>query len=197
MAQMRRGIGMDSYHAGAMSMRFRGLTLVELMAVIAVVAVLSSMALPGFAGAIERYRVRRASEDMIATLYAARSEAIRRGGRVTIAKMNPPGCATTQNKDWSCGWVVFADDDGDGVLDAGETPIQFSPPTPGVMATASLPNPANRTRLDRWGRFNDNVGALSFGFSPAETPEAATGAWRVCVNGTRIRSVPGVAACPA
>jgi type IV fimbrial biogenesis protein FimT len=153
------------------------------------------MALPGFGGAIERYRVRRASEDMISALHAARSEAIRRGGRVTVAKMNPPGCATTQNKDWSCGWVVFADDDGDGVLDAGETQIQVSPPTPGVTATASLPNPANRTRLNRWGRFNDTIGALSFGFAPTGAADAA-GAWRVCVNGTRLRTVQGVAECP-
>jgi type IV fimbrial biogenesis protein FimT len=180
-----------------MSTRSRGLTLVELMAALVILAVLASLALPGFAGVIERYRVRRASEDMTAALYAARSEAIRRGGRVTLAKTNPPGCAAAQNNDWSCGWVVFADANNNGVLDAGETRIQVSPPTPGVAVTASLPNPANRTRLDRWGRFNDNIGALSFGFAPAGAAQVTAATQRVCVNGTRIRTVPGVAACPA
>jgi type IV fimbrial biogenesis protein FimT len=174
--------------------RARGLTLIELMAAFAIVGVLASVALPGFAGAIERYRLRRASEDMTASLYIARSEAIRRGGHVTLAKMSAPGCTAKARNDWSCGWVVFADDNGNGVLDPGERQIQVSPPTQGVTTTAALPNPQNRTRLDRWGRFNDNAGALSFGFAPAGST-ATSNNRRVCVNGGRIRTVTGDTSC--
>jgi len=50
---------------------------------------------------IERWRVREAAESLQATLGYARSEAIRRGGNLRIAK--DASCASGQ---WECGWTV-------------------------------------------------------------------------------------------
>jgi type IV fimbrial biogenesis protein FimT len=62
------------------------------MVVITIVAILASIAGPSFGGIIERYRVRRASEDLTASLYLARSEALRRGGNITLRKLSSPEC---------------------------------------------------------------------------------------------------------
>jgi len=69
-----------------------GFTTVELMVVITIVAILASIAGPSFGGIIERYRFRRASEDLTASLYLARSEALRRGGNITLRKLSSPEC---------------------------------------------------------------------------------------------------------
>src|SRR2546427_13054556 len=67
-----------------------------------------SLAAPCFTPLMERWRVRQVAEDLQATIYFARSEALKRGGNVTIAKAaNGNGCANaTGNTQWGCGWQV-------------------------------------------------------------------------------------------
>ena len=62
----------------------RGFTLLEVMVVVAIIAVLAALAGPSFTPIIERWRVRSAAEDLTSTFYLARSEAIKRGGGITI-----------------------------------------------------------------------------------------------------------------
>ena len=59
-----------------------GFTAIELMVVVAIVAILTALAAPSFATMVESWRVRLATEHLQSTLYYARSEAIKRGGRV-------------------------------------------------------------------------------------------------------------------
>jgi len=92
------------------AMRSRGFTLVELVVTIAVLAIVLAIAAPSFQGMIERWRARQAAESLSSTLYYARSEAIRRGGNVTVGGLGG---------DWNSGWVVT---DGGNVLQQYETP---------------------------------------------------------------------------
>jgi prepilin-type N-terminal cleavage/methylation domain-containing protein len=59
--------------------RRRGLTLLELMIVIGVLAVLSTLALPSMGRQLERHRLQAAAEALTADLAEARFEAARRG----------------------------------------------------------------------------------------------------------------------
>lgn len=53
------------------------------------------------------------------SLFHARSEAIKSGGRVTVARAN---------NNWSNGWRVFSDDNDDGTLNENEQLLeQFNP----------------------------------------------------------------------
>lgn len=66
-------------------MRQHGLTLVELMVTVAVLAVVAVIALPTFAGVSERARLRQAAETLAADLAEARFEAARSGRMLHVA----------------------------------------------------------------------------------------------------------------
>ena len=86
----------------------QGFTLIELMVGLAVMALLMMVAVPSFQSTIASSRVTTVTNDLVGALAVARTEAIRRGVRVTVcASDDGELCATTG--DWSQGWVVFKD----------------------------------------------------------------------------------------
>jgi type IV fimbrial biogenesis protein FimT len=96
----------------------RGFTLLELMVTLAVAAILFSVAVPGFQQMVQRNRVITYTNDFIATVNYARSEAIRTASPVSIcASSDGATCTGT----WSQGWITFANRDGDNPaeVDAG------------------------------------------------------------------------------
>lgn len=112
--------------------RQRGFTLVELLVTIAVAAVILAIGVPSFRGTIASNRLTSLTNDLVGTLAQARSEAIRRGVRITVCmSTNGTACATVG--DWSAGWIVFVDTTRAGLtaaVDAGETVLSYTQPTP-------------------------------------------------------------------
>ena len=167
----------------------RGFTIIELMVAIAVLAVLAALAAPSFTPLIERWRVRQTVEGLRSTLYYARAEAVRRGGGVAIQKLaqNTNGCtlAATQ-ADWGCGWVVFADANGNGQWDSGEELQRFDSHAP-VLVTRSTS--AATIRLDRWGGMA-GLSAIGFTIAPHPRGIASPAARGLCVaSGGRINII--------
>jgi len=99
-----------------------GFTIIELMVTLAVAAVLLSIATPNFRDLIQNNRLTTEINTLSASLNLAKSEAIKRGIPVTLCKSNDfdssPSCVAAAN--WHDGWIVWADGDGDGALDANE-----------------------------------------------------------------------------
>lgn len=115
----------------------RGLTLVELLVAIALVAVLLGLAAPSMAAILNQTRLTAATNTFLASLRLARSEAVRRGGRVTLCK-STDGKACAAAGGWEQGWIVFHDSDGDGVVDPGEFMIQQTEAQdPGMVITGN------------------------------------------------------------
>ena len=85
-----------------------GFTLVELMVVIGMVVLLFSLAVPSFTAMIENTKVTIQTNELVSALNLARSEAIKRGARVTVCK-SADGAACTNAGDWTQGWLVFVD----------------------------------------------------------------------------------------
>ena len=79
----------------------RGLTLHELLIVMAIVALLLALSMPSFQLVIERHRINTAAADLYAAVTLTRAEAIRRGASVELAP--------TDGADWANGWVVASD----------------------------------------------------------------------------------------
>jgi type IV fimbrial biogenesis protein FimT len=118
-----------------MHKRTQGFTLLELMTAIAVLAVLMGLGVPAFTNIMRNSQIASQSGNLVTALTLARSEALKRGVRVSVCGVDaedPEACM--EGADWSNGWIVFADDFGDmGVVDENDEVLQAWPaPLSGV-----------------------------------------------------------------
>lgn len=90
----------------------RGVTLIELMVVITLAAVLTAVAIPSYQSILRSNRVAAEANALVGDLTLARSEAIKRGAKVTICPASANGanyqCNNTDK--WQGGWAVIEGD---------------------------------------------------------------------------------------
>jgi type IV fimbrial biogenesis protein FimT len=103
-------------------MKNSGATLLELLVVLAIAAILLTIGIPSFASLAHSSRLSTATNELLASLHLARSEAIKRRGR-TVLCPSATGAACAVSGGWHQGWVVFHDANNNAVLDTGETVI--------------------------------------------------------------------------
>jgi type IV fimbrial biogenesis protein FimT len=116
------------YHA-------QGVTLLELMTAIAVLAILAGIGVPAFTNIVRNSQIAAGSNDLVQALTLARSEALTRGRRVSVCAIeDEETCATDDGAAWQNGWMVFEDEFGDaGVLDDSDVVLQrWGPPINGL-----------------------------------------------------------------
>lgn len=112
-----------------------GFSLVELMVVIAILAIVAAASAPGFTTIINNNRLASASNELSATLQSARMEALRRGVR-TVVCPSDDGTACTAGQRWR-GFIAFEDANGDGDLGLGERVLRSHVLTPPMEMYAS------------------------------------------------------------
>ena len=66
----------------------KGVTLIELMVVIAVVAILAAAAMPAYRTLLDRYRIGKAAEDVVSVISNARAGSVKLHRRVNVAIRN-------------------------------------------------------------------------------------------------------------
>jgi type IV fimbrial biogenesis protein FimT len=89
-----------------------GFTLIEMMMVITIIGLLVAVGVPMFSDAMLSSRVSSYSNNVLASVYTARSEAMKRNTAVTLCtSANGTTCATTGG--WQQGWIVLAPDPED------------------------------------------------------------------------------------
>lgn len=159
----------------------RGFTAIELMVVVAIVAVLAALAGPSFTPMIERWRVRQTAEALQSSIYLARSEAIKRGGGITIDATGG----------WDQGWRVTH------TQGATTTELQVVPAPSNVALTQA----ALQLFVDRWGMVSttSNGAATTTNFLIYPTGKSdSPNAIRLCISaGGRILQKAAGAACPS
>lgn len=119
--------------------RQRGVTLLELMVALSVLGILLAVGVPSFTSITRDNQIAAQSSALLQTFTLARSEALKRGLRVSvcpIANDNTTTCLTAT--DWDKGWMVFEDDfGGAGTMDAGDRALQVFAPAPGITITTA------------------------------------------------------------
>jgi type IV fimbrial biogenesis protein FimT len=118
-----------------------GFTLVELLVTMAVAAVLLAVAVPSFRSTILSNRLTSTTNDLVGSLAQARSEAIKRGSRVTVCmSANGTTCATAGT--WAQGWISFVDVTRTGTAAAVDNPDPANPAEPVLTVTQRTPSSA-------------------------------------------------------
>lgn len=99
-----------------------GFTLIELIVTISVISILAVAASPNLGSFLTRNKLTSQTNNFVSSLSLARSEAAKRGGRITVCIGNPAQNACDGvSTSWESGWISFVDLDSDSVIDAGET----------------------------------------------------------------------------
>ena len=103
-----------------MSKKPGGFTLLELVIVVAVLAITSAFAAPSVMTMIADNRISSSVNDYVAALQFAKTEAAARISPVTLCKANDNLNNCVAAGDWQQGWLVFTDANADASVDAGE-----------------------------------------------------------------------------
>jgi type IV fimbrial biogenesis protein FimT len=97
-----------------------GISLVELLGTLSIVAIVNALAGPTLSETFKRNQLRSAAERVMTTLNLARSEAVKRNQPVSVCRSSN---GTSCTGDWQDGWIVFSNIDGDNAVDAGSDEV--------------------------------------------------------------------------
>lgn len=97
-----------------------GLTLIELMVTLVVLAIGSTIAVSSYRSVTASARLNATAQELGSSLELSLSVAISRARPTTICRsMNGTSCSTGNNQ-WNVGWIVWVDENQNSVLDSGE-----------------------------------------------------------------------------
>src|SRR5881397_1355893 len=98
----------------------RGWTLIELMIAVALAGVVLALAAPGYRDWIATYELANHAQQLASSMTLARSEAIKRGTRVTLCRAADGRHCAGGAAGWEAGWLVYVDANRDGHNDDDE-----------------------------------------------------------------------------
>lgn len=110
---------MDKNSAGQYPSKNTGLTLVELVATLAIAAISLHFATASAKSLLTSNRLTSQTNLILSSLYTTRSEATKLNQRVTMRK---------RGEQWEEGWIIFSDRNGNALFDEGEVLIQHQAP---------------------------------------------------------------------
>jgi type IV fimbrial biogenesis protein FimT len=173
------------YFFGSQKTGARGFTLVELLVTLSVLAVLLAIAVPSFQGTITSSQLTSRTNELVSALNLARSEAIRRGARVTLCKSSS-GTACIDTGNWEQGWIAFVDTTRSGTsasVDSGETVLLVQQAVSGTTVIKGSTNLVNYVSFGADGRPRTLAGTFTSGTLRACSTSAAL------TNSNRARDV--------
>lgn len=130
-----------------------GVTLIEALVVLALLAILAALAAPALGQMVAQQRLQTTAAELAGALALTRSEAIKQGRRMVLCRAGPEPepapnqrCATNSNAvnapahQWTAGWLLFADLNGNAQREDGETLLRVgSAAPPGVLVRGNMP----------------------------------------------------------
>jgi type IV fimbrial biogenesis protein FimT len=169
--------------------RQSGFTLIELMMVVALLAILLTVGMPGFNSFIVKTRISGATNELLGDLSYARSEAATRQVEVAVCvSTDLAACATGQT--WDKGRIIFVDTNADGAVSAGETVLRVSQAMTGASVSTTGFGSSSIVRFRPFGGLRPPT-AGSFKLCPPSGTEG-----RLLSVATTGRPVTAKTTCP-
>jgi type IV fimbrial biogenesis protein FimT len=163
-----------------MQRELMGVTLMECLIALAIMAILSVLAVPSFRDLLARRTVLVTAEALVDDLRFARTEALKRGGQVSVCS-STNGLACSQSAVWVEGWIVFVDGGNTAVVDGSDEILRVQTRQSGMASIAS-DNPANdKISFSFRPMGMASPASQSFKFTPTAPVPANSQRW-VCMS---------------
>jgi len=174
----------------ARNARPAGLTLIEAMIVLAIVALLAGVTIPAWSSASESAHAGAAQAALLESLVGAVDHAALTGSEVVLCPGDASGCR--DSIDWSRGWVAWTDLDGDRTLGSGEPLLQAHPALDGAVHLRSTSGRKHLVFQPNGGNVGSNV---TFTLCDGRGPARARAL--VLANDGRLHASPASASAAA
>lgn len=170
-----------------------GFTLIELMVAITLLVITMTIAVPSMRSTIQNNRVVGLTNDLIASLNLARSEAVKRGLSVSICPASDQNFNACGNN-WNNGWLVFVNPDENATFANNATEILVRAHQVQGQGIGITTNPANSVATYNSAGFAAaGTGNLNFNLTASGCTGNQSRTVNVSVTG---RITTTVSACP-
>jgi type IV fimbrial biogenesis protein FimT len=116
------GLPAVSFRHASVRLKAAGFSLVEMLTTMSILAILLVVASPGLASLTSANALSSAQSELASAMMMARGEAMKRGIQVGLAAAAP-----VAGTEFTGGWTIFVDANGNGLFDAGETIVRQQP----------------------------------------------------------------------
>lgn len=120
---------------GLEMIREKGFTLLELMFVLAIAAILMSVAVPALQMFTNNARQTGSINDFVSSMHLARNTAITTNSRVTMCSSSDG--ATCNAASWESGWILFRDPNSNRTVDGTETIVSSGAAADGLQLAST------------------------------------------------------------
>lgn len=158
----------------------QGFTLLEALVVVAVLAVLLGLAVPGLTGVRERQQLQAQAEDFWSSLMLARAQALLHQQHVTVCASSTAGACDAAAL-WHAGWLVFVDANRNGQREAVERVLQQRAGSPAAVRITGNSTVNRLIGYGAEGRSESLTGAFQAGTVTVCAAGQSAG-WQVVVN---------------
>lgn len=148
--------------------------MLELMIALSIGAILATIAVPSYQSMMVQSRLSTQVNEFLTALHFSRSEAVKRGMRVTICKSSS-GTDCTTGDNWQDGWIVYSDSGIAGTKDGNDQILRVFPALKG-------------STMDGGTKFANWIGYSANGSSQGSGNFVGNGTFILC-NSTKGRKI--------
>ncbi len=130
----------------------KGYTLVELLVTVAIVGILTSLAVPAFSSIRAKNSMAASVNLFLAHLHLARSSAVTRELRITLCPASSPSTCSDDHRAWQNGYLIFQDDNKNHERDTDEQIISYQENAGTAVSILSSSQSRNRISFLPLGR---------------------------------------------